>query len=248
MASRVMIVEEEADIRDLLTFHLERDGFQVARARTGAEALRQVRLTPPDLMILDLMLPEVDGLEVCRRLRADAATSTLPIIMLTAKGEGVERGVGLESGADDYIVKPFSPKELIARVRAVLRRSRAPAAEAPLVVGGIQLDGSTHQAVAAGRPPHLTPQEFDLLRALLEARGRVLSREFLLDRVWGYARAGEIESRTVDGHVRRLRAKLGAEGERILTVKNVGYRLDPDGGAWGPPPSSPPAASRSSSR
>jgi phosphate regulon transcriptional regulator PhoB len=228
MASRVMIVEDEPDIRDLLTFHLERDGFRVARASTGAEALRQVRLTPPDLVILDLMLPEVDGLEVCRRLRADTATSTLPIIMLTAKGDEVDRVVGLEIGADDYIVKPFSPKELLARVRAVLRRSRAPAAEAPLVVGGIQLDGSTHQVVAGGRPLTLTPKEFDLLRALLEARGRVLSREFLLDRVWGYARAGEIESRTVDVHVRRLRAKLGAEGERILTVKNVGYRLDPD--------------------
>jgi phosphate regulon transcriptional regulator PhoB len=228
MASRVLIVEDEPDIRDLLTFHLERDGFQVARAGTGTEALHQVRLTRPDLVILDLMLPEMDGLDVCRRLRADAATAALPIIMLTAKGDEVDRVVGLEIGADDYIVKPFSPKELIARVRAVLRRSRAPAAGAPLVVGEIQLDGATHQAVAGGRPLSLTPKEFDLLRALLEARGRVLSREFLLDRVWGYARAGEIESRTVDVHVRRLRAKLGAEGERILTVKNVGYRLDPD--------------------
>ena len=228
MATRVLIVEDEPDIRELLIFHLERDGFQVARAGTGAEALRQVRLTRPDLVILDLMLPEMDGLEVCRRLRAGPATGTLPIIMLTAKGDEVDRVVGLEIGADDYIVKPFSPKELIARVRAVLRRSHAPVAGAPLVVGGIQLDGATHQAVVAGRPLALTPKEFDLLRALLEARGRVLSREFLLDRVWGYARAGEMESRTVDVHVRRLRAKLGAEGDRILTVKNVGYRLDPD--------------------
>ena len=228
MASRVMVVEDEPDIRELLTFHLERDGFQVARAGTGTEALRQVRLTPPDLVILDLMLPEIDGLEVCHRLRADPATATLPIIMLTAKGDEVDRIVGLEIGADDYIVKPFSPKEVIARVRAVLRRSRAPVAGAPLVVGGIQLDDATHQAAAGGQSLSLTPKEFDLLRALMEARGRVLSREFLLDRVWGYARAGEIESRTVDVHVRRLRAKLGAEGERILTVKNVGYRLDPD--------------------
>jgi two-component system, OmpR family, phosphate regulon response regulator PhoB len=228
MASRVMIVEDEPDIRDLLTFHLERDGFQVVRAVTGTEALRQVHLTPPDLVILDLMLPQMDGLEVCRRLRSDGATATLPIIMLTAKGDEVDRIVGLEIGADDYIVKPFSPKEVIARVRAVLRRARAPVAGAPLMVGGIQLDGATHQAVAGGQRLSLTPKEFDLLRALLEARGRVLSREFLLDRVWGYARAGEIESRTVDVHVRRLRAKLGAEGERILTVKNVGYRLDPD--------------------
>ena len=228
MASRVLIVEDEPDIRELLAFHLERDGYQISRATTGPEALRQVRTTPPDLVVLDLMLPEMDGLEVCRRLRADSATATLPIIMLTAKGDEVDRVVGLEIGADDYIVKPFSPKELIARVRAVLRRSRAPVSTAPLTVGGIALDGATHQASAGGQALTLTPKEFDLLRALLEARGRVLSREFLLDRVWGYARAGEIESRTVDVHVRRLRAKLGGEGERILTVKNVGYRLDPD--------------------
>jgi two-component system, OmpR family, phosphate regulon response regulator PhoB len=228
MASRVLIVEDEPDIRDLLAFHLEREGYQVVRATTGPEALRQVRATTPDLVILDLLLPELGGLEVCRQLRADAATAGLPVIMLTAKGDEVDRVVGLEIGADDYVVKPFSPKELLARVRAVLRRARAPVSSAPLTVGGIALDGATHQASAGGQPLALTPKEFDLLRALLEARGRVLSREYLLDRVWGYARAGEIESRTVDVHVRRLRAKLGAEGERILTVKNVGYRLDPD--------------------
>ena len=229
MASRVLVVEDEPDIRDLLAFHLERGGYQVTRAATGPEALRQLRAAPPDLVILDLMLPEMDGLEVCRRLRAEPATAALPVIMLTAKGVEVDRVVGLELGADDYVVKPFSPKEVLARVRAVLRRAREPLSGAPLAVGGITLDGATHRATVAGRPLALTPKEFDLLRALLEARGRVLSREFLLDRVWGYARAGEIESRTVDVHVRRLRAKLGPEGERILTVKNVGYRLDPDG-------------------
>ena len=228
MAGRVLVVEDEPDIRDLLAFHLEREGYLVTRASTGAEALRQLRATAPDLVILDLMLPEMDGLEVCRRLRADAGTAALPVIMLTAKGDEVDRVVGLEIGADDYIVKPFSPKELLARVRAVLRRSRAPAAVTPLAVGSIALDSATHQVSVGAQPLALTPKEFDLLRALLEARGRVLSREHLLDRVWGYARAHEIESRTVDVHVRRLRAKLGAEGERILTVKNVGYRLDPD--------------------
>jgi phosphate regulon transcriptional regulator PhoB len=227
MAGRVLVVEDEPDIRDLLAFHLERDGYHVTRATSGGEALRQLRATPPDLVILDLMLPEVDGFEVCRRLRADAATAGLPVIMLTAKGDEVDRVVGLEIGADDYIVKPFSPKELLARVRAVLRRSRPPVSGAPLAVGGIVLDPATHQASAGGEALALTPKEFDLLRALLEARGRVLSREHLLDRVWGYARADEIESRTVDVHVRRLRAKLGADGDRILTVKNVGYRLDP---------------------
>ena len=229
MASRVLVVEDEPDIRDLLAFHLEREGYQVTRATTGPEALRQLRVAPPDLVILDLMLPEMDGLEVCRRLRAEPVTAALPVIMLTAKGDEVDRVVGLEIGADDYVVKPFSPKEMLARVRAVLRRAHAPVSAAPLTVGGITLDGATHQVAVSGRPLTLTPKEFDLLRALLEARGRVLSREFLLDRVWGYARAGEIESRTVDVHVRRLRAKLDVEGQRILTVKNVGYRLDPDG-------------------
>ncbi|HKZ07478.1 MAG TPA: response regulator [Methylomirabilota bacterium] len=228
MASRVLIVEDEPDIRELLGFHLEREGYHVMRASTGTEALRQVRHARPDLVILDLMLPEMDGLEVCRRLRAEAGTAGVPVIMLTAKGDEVDRVVGLEMGADDYVVKPFSPKEVLARVRAVLRRSRGPVTAAPLTVGGIALDEATHQASAGGQALSLTPKEFDLLRALLEARGRVLSREFLLDRVWGYARADEIESRTVDVHVRRLRAKLGPEGQRILTVKNVGYRLDPD--------------------
>jgi two-component system, OmpR family, phosphate regulon response regulator PhoB len=227
MASRVLIAEDEPDIRDLLAFHLERDGYEVARARTGAEALRQVRDRRPDLLILDLMLPEIDGLEVCRRLRQQTETSQLPIVMLTAKGDEVDRIVGLEVGADDYIVKPFSPKEVLARVRAVLRRTRPPVGPAPLSAGTLSLDPATHIARLGEDVLALTPKEFDLLRALLEARGRVLSREYLLDRVWGYSRASEIESRTVDVHVRRLRAKLGDEGGRIVTVKNVGYRLDP---------------------
>src|SRR4029450_1737245 len=176
-----------------LAFHLERAGYQVTRASSGAEALRQGRSVHPDLVVLDLMLPEMDALEVCRRLRADAGTATVPVIMLTAKGDEVDRVVGLEIGADDYIVKPFSPKEVLARVRAVLRRARPPASSAPLTVGGIVLDGATHHATVAGHPLTLTPKEFDLLRALLEARGRVLSREVLLDRGWGYSRAGEIE-------------------------------------------------------
>jgi two-component system, OmpR family, phosphate regulon response regulator PhoB len=227
MASRVLIAEDEADIRDLLAFHLERDGYEVSRARTGTEALRLAQDRHPDLLVLDLMLPEMNGLEVCRRLRQDAATAGLPIVMLTAKGDEVDRVVGLEMGADDYIVKPFSPKEVVARVRAVLRRTRPPAGAEALVAGALVLDRETHTVRLAGAPLALTPKEFDLLRALLEARGRVLSREYLLDRVWGYARAEEIESRTVDVHVRRLRAKLGAEEHRIVTVKNVGYRLDP---------------------
>ncbi len=226
MASRVLVVEDEPDIRDLLAFHLEREGYQVSRAHSGTDALRQIRAGPPDLVLLDLMLPEMDGLEVCRRLRQDPATVALPVVMLTAKGEETDRVVGLELGADDYIVKPFSPKEVVARIRAVLRRARPDPASAPVTIGRVSIDLAKHRVTVGGGPVALTPKEFDLLHALVSARGRVLSREFLLDRVWGYAAASEIESRTVDVHVRRLRVKLGEEGARIITVKSVGYRLD----------------------
>jgi len=226
MSSRVLIVEDEPDIRELVVHHLKRDGYQVTAASSGEEALRQVQAVPPDLVLLDLMMPVMDGLEVCRRLRQDPATAGLPIVMLTAKGDEVDRVLGLELGADDYIVKPFSPKELLARVRAVLRRSGAAPGAAPLRLGALVMDLGTHTVSVGGLALSLTPKEFDLLRALVEARGRVLSREFLLDRVWGYSRASEIESRTVDVHVRRLRVKLGAEGRRILTVKSVGYRME----------------------
>ena len=185
-----------------------------------------MRAVPPDLVVLDLMLPEMDGLEVCRRLRGDPTTASLPLIMLTAKADEVDRVVGLELGADDYLAKPFSPKELVARVRAVLRRARPGPVTRPVSAGEISLDASRHTVTVGGRPVELTPKEFDLLQTLLEAAGRVLSREHLLNRVWGYARADEIESRTVDVHIRRLRAKLGAEERRIATIKGVGYRVD----------------------
>jgi DNA-binding response OmpR family regulator len=207
--------------------HLERDGFRCRTAANGADALREAKAAVPDLVVLDLMLPGLDGLEVCRRLRADVDTARVPIIMLTAKADEVDRVVGLELGADDYVAKPFSPKELVARVRAVLRRAR-PAADARVVSAGpLALDPARHVVTLHGQPLVLTPKEFDLLQVLLESAGRVLSREYLLNRVWGYARADEIESRTVDVHIRRLRAKLGATGERITTVKTVGYRFEP---------------------
>jgi phosphate regulon transcriptional regulator PhoB len=229
MASRVLIVEDERDIRDLVLFHLKREGFQVSSASSGEEALRQVRHASPDLVLLDLMLPAMGGLEVCRKLRQDPATVALPIVMLTAKGDEVDRVLGLELGADDYIVKPFSPKELLARVRAVLRRAKPAPGVGALAIGALAIDQGTRTVTVQGAPLALTHKEFELLGALADAQGRVLSREFLLDRVWGYSRAGEIESRTVDVHVRRLRVKLGPEGRRILTVKSVGYRLDPEG-------------------
>jgi phosphate regulon transcriptional regulator PhoB len=228
VATDVLVVEDEPDIRNLIVHHLVREGFRCRTATTGAEALQRVRTATPDLVVLDLMLPEMDGLEVCRRLRSTAATAAIPIIMLTAKADEIDRVVGLEMGADDYVAKPFSPKELVARVRAVLRRTRPGEATQSVAVGGVSLDASRHLVTVDGRPVELTPKEFDLLHALLESAGRVLSREHLLNRVWGYARADEIESRTVDVHIRRLRAKLGAEERRIATIKGVGYRLETD--------------------
>ena len=227
MSSRVLIVEDEPDIRELVVHHLKREGYQVSVAASGEEALRQVQASPPDLVLLDLMMPAMNGLEVCRRLRKDPVTASLPIVMLTAKGDEIDRVLGLEIGADDYVVKPFSPKELLARVRAVLRRSLPAPGASPTTLGALTIDPGTHTVLVGKEVLALTPKEFDLLRALVEARGRVLSREFLLDRVWGYSRASEIESRTVDVHVRRLRVKLGPEGRRVLTVKSVGYRMDP---------------------
>src|SRR4029450_4933263 len=221
MAREVLVVEDEPDIRRLVVLHLERDGFRCRTATNGLDALREVKTAVPDLVVLDLMLPQLAGLEVCRRLRRDTSTASVPIIMLTAKSDEVDRIVGLEVGADDYVGKPFSPKELVARVRAGARGSRPDQASTVFSVGPVTLDPTRHAATLSGQALVLTPKEFDLLQALLESAGGVLSREYLLTRVWGYARADEIESRTVDVHVRRLRAKLGAEGERILTGHNV---------------------------
>ena len=223
---RVLVIEDEPDIRELLAFHLEREGYTVTRSGSGAEGLRLARAAPPDLILLDLMLPEVDGFEVCRRLRQDPVTQAVPLVMLTARGDEVDRVLGLELGADDYVVKPFSPREVVARVRAVLRRSRPTAGTTPVTIGPLQIDAAAHTVSVEGSAVNLTRREFDLLRALVEARGRVLSREFLLGRVWGYTAAGEIESRTVDVHVRRLRQKLGPAGLLIGTVTGVGYRLE----------------------
>ena len=227
----VLVVEDEPDIRHLIAHHLGREGFRCREVATGAEALRAVRTSIPDLIVLDLMLPEMGGLEVCRRLRGDAGTAAIPIIMLTAKSDEIDRVVGLELGADDYVAKPFSPKELVARVRAVLRRARPDPTRGVYREGPIVLDPGRHTVMVRGAPVALTPKEFDLLQVLLEASGRVLSREHLLTRVWGYAHADEIESRTVDVHVRRLRAKLGDDGRRIATVKSIGYRFEREEGS-----------------
>ncbi|HWC03238.1 MAG TPA: response regulator [Methylomirabilota bacterium] len=227
MAQTVLVVEDERDIADLVRYHLEKSGMRVVHAPDGGSALRLARAELPDVVILDLMLPGLDGLEVCRQLRRESATRRLPIIMLTARGEEVDRVVGLELGADDYVVKPFSPRELVARVHAVLRRAEGPAPQpAGLGAGDLHVDEARHAVTVGGRPVELTAKEFGLLAALMRADGRVLGREQLLEAVWGYANAAEIESRTVDVHIRRLRAKLGPEAHRIATVKAVGYRFD----------------------
>lgn len=226
MKTKVLVVDDEQDILDLVRYHLEREGYRVVGCRDGKSALDLVGRDNPDLVILDLLMPGVDGLEVCRRLRRD---SGIPIIMLTAKADEMDKVVGLELGADDYVTKPFSPRELVARVRAILRRGASTPEEKVLKVGDLTMDFARHQVTVKGREVSLTAKEMELLRALVEAKGRVLNRDFLLERVWGYGRASEIESRTVDVHVRRLREKLGADARRIITVKGVGYRFDPEG-------------------
>lgn len=226
MAIKVLVVDDEKDIVELVRYHLEKEGYQCLQAADGPTAVRLIQAHQPDLLILDLMLPGLDGLEVCRQLRRDAATARLPVIMLTAKGEEVDRVVGLEVGADDYVVKPFSPRELVARVKAVLRRAQEPIGPSVRRIGDLEVDEAWHRVAVKGTTAELTAKEFGLLCALMRANGRVLNREQLLEGVWGYASAAEIESRTVDVHIRRLRKKLGSEARRIVTVKGVGYRFD----------------------
>ena len=223
---RILLIEDEPDIAEVLQYNLEKEGFAVETAQRGDAGLEAVRRDAPDLILLDLMLPGIDGLELTRLLKRDAATARLPIVMLTARGEEVDRIVGLELGADDYISKPFSPREVVLRVKAVLRRLQPEAADSDLLsVGAIELDAAAHQLRVRGREVPLTATEFRLLKLLMERCGRVQTRGQLLSDVWGYAE--DIDSRTVDTHVRRLRRKLGPEADRIETVIGVGYRLRP---------------------
>jgi two-component system phosphate regulon response regulator PhoB len=222
----LLIVEDETALVELLRYNFEKEGFKVATAMDGEAALVAVDEARPDLVVLDWMLPHVSGLEVCRQLRRKPETRDLPIIMLTARGEESDRVRGLEVGADDYVAKPFSPSELIARVRAVLRRSKPSTAQDLLTFGDLVMDLSAHRVLRGGRPIHLGPTEFRLLRFLLERPGRVYSREQLLDAVWG--RDIYVEPRTVDVHIRRLRKAINAQGDAdlIRTVRSAGYALD----------------------
>ena len=229
MALKAVIVDDEQAIVDLVRYHLEKEGMLCFDAADGDTALKLAREHRPDLLVLDLMLPGVDGLEICRLLRRDQNTASIAIIMLTAKAEEVDRIVGLEIGADDYVVKPFSPRELVARVKAVLRRGHAPSTDEIQRVGELEVDMAKRQVRIGGTSVECTVKEFDLLCALMRAGGRVLNREQILESVWGYANAIDIESRTVDVHIRRLREKLGVESQRVVTVKGVGYRFETEG-------------------
>ncbi len=226
MHSKVLIVEDEQSVVDLLRKGLEPEGFQVIAAHNGQAGLRAVTEARPDLIILDLTLPELDGFELCRRIRRQPESARLPILVLSGRAEEVDKVVMLELGADDYVTKPFSPKELVARVKTLLRRVSTPALPRVLRVGTLELDLERHILLVAGHPISLTTKEFELLKALLEAKERTLTRAFLLEQVWEYGEELEIETRTVDVHITSLRKKLGSEGARIITVRNVGYRLD----------------------
>jgi DNA-binding response OmpR family regulator len=218
---KILIIEDENDVADLLSLNLRKAGFRVSTAADGANGLQKARDDRPDFIILDLMLPKMSGLEVCRVLKGDTVTAHTPILMLTAKAEEIDRIVGLEFGADDYVTKPFSPREIVLRIRAILRRGET--ADESLKAGPISIDPSRHQVRVNGKPVRLTSLEFKLLRTLMQRRGRVQDRDRLLNEVWGYESV--IDTRTVDTHVRRLREKLGKAGDAIETVRGFGYRL-----------------------
>jgi two-component system phosphate regulon response regulator PhoB len=228
MSFHILVVEDEPPLIEVLRYNLESEGFRVSVATDGEDGLLMVAEEAPDLIILDWMLPKLSGIEVCRRLRSPTMNNRIPIIMLTARGEEGDRVRGLESGADDYIVKPFSPAELIARVRAVLRRAEPSLSEDKLAYGGIEMDLASHKVYRNGRSVHLGPTEYRLLQVLMERPTRVFSREQLLDKAWG--RDIYVEERTVDVHIRRLRRALNGSDEidLIRTVRRGGYAIDSD--------------------
>ena len=223
--ARILVVDDEPDILNLLEYNLKRSGFQAILAKDGPEAIEAAKAHKPDLVLLDIMLPDMEGTEVLRRLKSMEATASIPVIMLTAKGEEVDKIVGFELGAEDYITKPFSPRELILRVKAVLKRTaeRPEPVEAAVSFNELSVDLSRHKVSVSGKPVELSSTEFRLLTELMQAKGRVLTRDNLLDRAWG--RDCFVIPRTVDTHVRRLRSKLGSAGDYIETVRGVGYRF-----------------------
>ncbi len=224
---KVLVIEDERDLAELLAYNLEKEGYTPLTASAGIEGLEIARRELPDLILLDLMLPGMMGTEVCSSLRQSEKTRSIPVLMLTARGDEIDRVVGFEVGADDYIVKPFSMRELMLRIRAILRRSGSdgtPAAERQIRAGGILIDCSSHKVTVSGQEIELTSTEYKLLLYLAEHNGRVMPRELLLQDVWGYNFVGD--TRTVDTHVTRLRNKLGEAGEMIKTVRGFGYKIE----------------------
>ena len=226
MTKKVLIIEDERDLAELLAYNLEKEGYQALVTGTGLEGLDTARRELPDLILLDLMLPGMMGTEVCSSLRHSDKTRSIPVLMLTARGDEIDRVVGFEVGADDYIVKPFSMRELMLRIRAILRRSSTepPPTERQIKAGPILIDCASHRVTVSGTEIELTSTEFKLLQYLAEHSGRVLQRELLLQDVWGYNFVGD--TRTVDTHVTRLRNKLGEAGEMVKTVRGFGYKLE----------------------
>ena len=238
MSAYVLVIEDEREIRDLIRYNLERDGFRVVAEADGDAGLERVFASRPDCVVLDLMLPGASGFDVLREIRSEPATADLPVIVLTARSTEMDKLIGFERGADDYLTKPFSPRELAARIRALLRRSRPGAGSGVLESGELRIDSLSREVELAGRSVQLTRREFDLLSFLAQHPGRVHTREELLRKVWGYDYVGE--SRTVDVHIRRLRQKLG-EGQRIETVTGTGYK-------WNAETAPPPTPARRESR
>ena len=224
MQPTILLVEDELDILELVEYNLDNAGYTVLRAVDGLEALQMIQKERPDLILLDLMLPGMDGKEVCRRIKQDESLKTIPIVMLTARADEVDKIVGFEIGADDYITKPFSPRELILRIKAILRRTHSePESSVVVRFSGLVIDPERHRVEVDGEEVSLTATEFKLLSHLASRVGRVQTREVLLDEVWGYPYEGY--ARTVDTHIRRLRQKLGSQKERIETIRGVGYRF-----------------------
>lgn len=224
-AKRILIVDDEPDVTELVGYQLRAKGFSVEALNDPTQSIAKIRAFQPDLIILDVMMPNISGIQICRMLRADPKSKAIPVVFLTARAEEADRVLGLEVGGDDYICKPFSVKELTLRIQGLLRRSSEPMDDQPkhLEIGTIVLDNERHQVTVGGAPVELTATEFRLLRLLMERKGRVQSREHLLLNVWNYET--EIETRTVDTHIRRLREKLGPEADLIETLRGVGYRM-----------------------
>lgn len=229
MKEKILIVEDEKDIAKMLDYNLKKEGFRAISAHYGEDALDMAHRECPDLIILDLMLPGIDGFEVCKTLKKENKTANIPIIMLTAKSQESDKIVGLELGADDYVTKPFSPRELIARIKAILRRAKEKDKIPEILkIGDLVIDLLKISVSVKSKVIELTAKEFELLTTLVKAKGRVLSRDYLLDTIWGFDHAMEIQTRTVDVHIRTLRKKLKSEAKHIITVKNYGYRFEVD--------------------